>query len=160
MEARGRDEQKEAGKQLDQLLQELRVALPGVQMLFGFLLTVPFNERFQRLDVFARDVFYAVFTSTTLASVALIAPSAFHRIHKGRNVRALLGFANRSALSGLAFLGLSISGCAYLITTVVFGPGAARIAVACVATVIAFAWLVLPLASRVRDREHERPSVA
>jgi hypothetical protein len=152
MERRGRDEHEETGKQLDQLLQELRVALPGVQMLFGFLLTVPFNERFQRLHEFARDVFYGVFIATTLSSIALIAPSAFHRIHKGKEVHALLGFANKSALIGLGLLGIAITGCAYLITTVVIGTGAARVAVTAIAAVIAGAWLVLPILSRTHDR--------
>ncbi len=158
----GRDEQEDSGRQLDQLLQELRVAIPGVQMLFGFLLTVPFNERFQQLGHFAKGIFFLVFSATTLSCVALIAPSAFNRIHKGNDVSSLLSVANKLSLIGLGFLGVAIVGSTYLITAVAFGSGLARIAALVAAVATGGAWLVLPIVWRTRDRERAsgRTSVA
>ena len=63
-----------------ELLNELRIALPGVQILFAFLLTVPFTQRFPQLTIFQRDVFYLTLVATSLSTGCLIAPSAAHRL--------------------------------------------------------------------------------
>jgi hypothetical protein len=153
MNPRPRDEHEAPDKQLDQLLQEVRVAIPGVQMLFGFLLIVPFSERFPQLRVAARLVYFVVFAATTLACIALIAPSAFHRIHKGHDVRLLLSVGNKLTLTGLGFLGVALVGSTHLITTFVFGDVFAYIATLIVAVAVAGVWLILPIASRTRPRE-------
>ncbi len=155
MSNRGRDEQEDAGKQLDQLLQELRVAIPGVQMLFGFLLMVPFNDRFQHLGMFQKTIFFFVFAATTLSSIVLIAPSAYHRIHKGKDVDDVLSVSNKLALIGLALLGSAITGCVYLITGVVLGGAVARIATIVAAAATLGAWLLLPMSSGARHRVRE-----
>lgn len=165
----GRDEHEEAKEQLDELLQELRVAIPGVQMLFGFLLTVPFNERFHRLGEPQRGLFFVVFMSAALAIISLITPSAYHRIHRGKDVKQLLHFSNKFAIGGLALLSVSIVGAVYLISEVVFGVMIARIAAAVIAAAAVGAWFVLPLSAksgrdrrggRARRASSSRPSAA
>ena len=86
-----------------ELLNELRVALPGVQILFAFLLTVPFTQRFSTLTTLQRDVFFVTLLSTTLATACLIAPSAAHRIRFHKSDRSwLIEAANTLLLAGSA----------------------------------------------------------
>jgi hypothetical protein len=164
-----RDEHEDATQQLDQLLQEIRVAIPGVQMLFGFLLTVPFNERFHRLGTPQRSLFFVIFLSAAFATIALIAPSSYHRLHKGKDVRQMLSISNKLTIAGLAFLSISIIGSVYLLTEVVFGVMIGRIAAAVVAAAALGAWFVLPLSARLspgrsdaaaRRASSSRPSAA
>jgi hypothetical protein len=113
-------------RNFNELLGELRVALPGVQVLFAFLLTVPFAQGFTNLSGFERGLYFAVLLLTAIASAFLIAPTAYHRIQfrQGRKPQILM-FANRAALIGLAFLALAMSGAILLITHYLFGPAAA-----------------------------------
>jgi hypothetical protein len=113
-------------RNFNELLGELRVALPGVQVLFAFLLTVPFAQGFTSLSGFERGTYFAVLLLTAIASALLIAPTAYHRIQfrKGRKVQILF-FANRAAVVGLGFLALAMSGAILLITHFLFGPAAA-----------------------------------
>src|SRR6476660_3513803 len=88
-------------RQLVELLNELRVALPGVQMLFGFLLAVPFSQRFSTLDHAQRNLYYATFLAAALASACFIAPASFHRIVWRRNLkRTVVHFSSRLAIAG------------------------------------------------------------
>jgi hypothetical protein len=113
-------------RNFNELLGELRVALPGVQVLFAFLLTVPFAQGFTSLSGFERGTYFAVLLLTAIASALLIAPTAYHRIQfrKGRKVQILF-FANRAAVVGLGFLAMAMSGAILLITHFLFGPAAA-----------------------------------
>ena len=97
-------------RELIELLNELRVALPGVQVLFAFLLAVPFAQGWKRITAFQKDVFLVAFLATAVRSVLLIAPTAYHRLgwraeDKGRIVAA----SNKLAIAGLFFLAVSIS---------------------------------------------------
>ena len=86
-------------RELIELLNELRVALPGVQVLFAFLLTVPFSQRFAQTTEFQRDVYFSALMSVAVATALLITPSAFHRIRFRRRDKAyLLRVANRFAM--------------------------------------------------------------
>jgi hypothetical protein len=75
------DQRERVNRELGELLQELRVALPGVQVLFAFLLTVPFSQGFVKTTTFQRDLFFATLAATAVSTALLIAPSAWHRIH-------------------------------------------------------------------------------
>jgi len=133
-------------RNLGEMLQELRVALPGVQVLFAFLLVVPFNQRFTSLTDFERDTYFVILLLTGLASVFLIAPTAHHRLHFRRGRRKEIVFAaNALSIAGLATLAIAMTGSIFFIGHVVFGTAAA------VAVGIAFAllfgvmWFAAPL---------------
>lgn len=138
-------------RELIELLNELRVALPGVQVLFAFLLAVPFAQGWKHITSFQKDVFFVAFTASALSSAMLIAPSAYHRIawraeNKGRIVR----FGNRVAIAGLAFLALSIEAVVLLVADYVFALTAAIVAAAVLGVVFVIFWLAYPLVDRVR----------
>ncbi len=137
-------------RQLVELLNELRVVLPGVQMLFGFLLAVPFTQRFGTISDLQSNVYYGTFLAATGASVFLIAPASFHRIvwRHGRK-RQLLRVSNKLAITGTAFLAVAIAGSVGLVTSLLFGNTWAAGAAAFVAGLIAVVWFVLPFVSRL-----------
>jgi Family of unknown function (DUF6328) len=137
-------------RQLVELLNELRVVLPGVQMLFGFLLAVPFTQRFGTITDLQSNVYYGTFLAAAAASVFLIAPASFHRIvwRHGRK-RQLLHVSNLLAIVGTAFLAVAIAGSVGLVTSLLFGNVWAAAAAACAAGGIAMLWFVLPLVSRL-----------
>ena len=104
------EEERKRDRQMLELLNELRVALPGVQILFAFLLTVPFSVRFEKLTTFQRDVYYVTLIATALSAACLIAPSAAHRLRFHKGERAwLVESANRLMIAGLVFLAVALS---------------------------------------------------
>jgi hypothetical protein len=138
-------------RQLVELLNELRVALPGVQMLFGFLLAVPFSQRFSELDHAQRNLYYATFMSAALASACFIAPASFHRIVWRRNLkRTVVHISSGLAIGGTVFLAAAITGSVVLVTSLLFGSGAGAIAGGCCAGLIVALWYAVPLAYRLR----------
>jgi hypothetical protein len=133
-------------RELNELLGELRIALPGVQMLFAFLLTVPFYARFETLTASSRGVFFSTFTFTTIAAVFMIAPSSNHRISfRAQDKERLLLRANRFAIVGVAFLALAICGVMYFIAGMVLGKEWAPFAAGATAVLIALTWYLAPL---------------
>jgi len=146
-------------RQLVELLNELRLVLPGVQMLFGFLLAVPFTQRFGSVSELQRNVYYGTFLAATAASVFLIAPASFHRIvwRHGRK-RQLLQVSNKLAIIGTAFLAFAIAGSVGLVTSLLFGDTWAAAAAAFVAGLIAVIWFVLPFVSRLLGAPHDERS--
>ena len=144
------DEQKR-DRQMIELLNELRVALPGVQILFAFLLTVPFTQRFPRLTIFQRDVFYVTLVATTLSAACLIAPSAAHRLRFHQNERTwLIESANVLMIIGLAFLTVAIGSAFLLITDMLFDGPRVWIYSGAVWAVILGLWFGRPLYRQVR----------
>jgi len=140
-------------RELIELLNELRVALPGVQVMLGFLLTVPFTQRFGQLLDARRDTYYATFACTAVSVVLLIAPSAQHRLlFRHPDKEKLLLRANRLAIAGLALLALALAGAVFLITDLVFGSAAAAGGVAVIGALVAWYWYVVPLHARMRSR--------
>ena len=137
-------------RQLVELLNELRVVLPGVQMLFGFLLAVPFTQRFSTVSNLQNNLYYGTFLAAAAASVFLIAPASFHRIvwRHGRK-RNLLHVSNKLAIIGTAFLAVAIAGSVGLVTSLLFGNAWAACAAAFVAGLIAVVWFMLPFVSRL-----------
>ena len=141
-------------RELIELLNELRVALPGVQVLFAFLLTLPFTGEFGRLSEFEQDVYFATFCSTIVATASLMTPTAYHRLRwRRRDKESMLRTSNRAAVAGLAFLMVAIGGSAFLIADIVFGTTGAAITVVVTAALIAGLWFVLPLTREASDDE-------
>jgi O-antigen/teichoic acid export membrane protein len=135
-----------------QLLQELRVAQTGVQVLTGFLLTLPFQQRFTQLDSTMRTV-YLVTVACSIASTALlVAPVGLHRLlfrrHRMNNVVAS---AHRYAITGLLLLAIALAGVATVIFDAVAGPTAAWIAGGCTLVLLICVWFFLPLWQRSND---------
>jgi hypothetical protein len=154
----GRNEtpQERADRNLSELLQELRVALPGVQVLFAFLLTVPFTQKFGSLSDFEKDLYFGVLLSTAVASMFLISPSIWHRIlfrHQDKEYLVIL--SNRFALIGLAFLALAISGAVLLIAHVVFASAAAIASTAAIGGMLIALWYVGPLLRLLHVRREQ-----
>jgi hypothetical protein len=114
-------EERKRDRQMIELLNELRVALPGVQILFAFLLTVPFSNRFEQLTAFQRDVYYLTLIATVLCAACLIAPSAAHRLrfHKGER-EWIVESANRLMIAGLVVLAIALGLSVLLITDLMF----------------------------------------
>ncbi len=140
-------------RELGELLNELRVALPGVQVLFGFLLTTPFQAGFARISEFERDVYFATLLSTAAATVLLVAPAAQHRLlFRKRDKEAMLLRFNRYAVMGLLFLGASLCGATLLVTSLLFALSAAVSTAVAVAVGIAGLWVVRPLMLRAATR--------
>jgi hypothetical protein len=143
----------------DELLQEIRVTQTGVQILTGFLLTVPFSNRFEELTSFQRGVYLTVLAGSVLTTGLVVAPVAFHRVlFRQRRRELLVEWANRFAMAGLAMLALTVSGVVLLVVDVVIGPTQGWLAGGAVLLVLAVLWAVLPrVADRVDDSPHNRP---
>ncbi len=140
-------------RQMIELLNELRVALPGVQILFAFLLTVPFTQRFTAITDFQRDVFYITLLATTLSAACLIAPSAAHRLRFHQSERTwLIESANQLLIAGLAFLAIAIGAAFLLITDVLFDGARVWIYSAFVWCVILGLWFGRPLTRAARRK--------
>jgi hypothetical protein len=133
-------------RELIELLNELRVALPGVQVLFAFLLVVPFQQRFERLTALDRDVYFATVMAAMLATALLIAPSVLHRIRfRDTDKEWLILMSNRLALAGTFFIAVAMVGTVFLITNVVFGGWQATLATAASAVVFGGLWYGISL---------------
>jgi hypothetical protein len=142
---------------MGELLQELRVALPGVQILFAFLLTVPFSQGFDGLDEFQRELYFGVLLSTAVATALLIAPSANHRLlFRMRDKENLVRISNRLTIAGLGVLSLSLIGAILLISDILFKSPAPLIFTVATALIFVVLWVVLPLARRMQLSERER----
>jgi hypothetical protein len=133
-------------RELMELLQELRVVLPGVQVLLAFLLTAPFQQRFAQLPDTLRIVYFASVACATVATALLIAPSAHHRLRwrEGEKER-LLPMANREAIWGTVFLATAIVLALYVITNVLFATWIALVTAVLAVALFAWLWYVLPL---------------
>jgi Family of unknown function (DUF6328) len=143
----GEDSTKERrDRELMELLNELRVALPGVQVLFAFLLTVPFAQGFKDITTSQRNVYFAAVLCAATATAMLIAPSAYHRIQfREGDKERMLKISNALALGGLFFLAAAIVCSMYVITDVVIGGAWTPAVAAFFAGLFTLLWFVLPL---------------
>jgi len=145
----GRDEHQE----LVELLNELRVVLPGVQVLFAFLLTIPFTSRFRELSTFQDVLFAVTFLFAAFALVFLMTPTAYHRIRfRAGDDEAMLRISNRLTIAGLVCLAVSLEGAVILVGDLIPWKPMAAIAGATVGLLIVGLWFVLPVARAARDR--------
>jgi hypothetical protein len=148
------DKKQRQDRELIELLNELRVAIPGIQVLFAFLLTVPFTQRFPTVTTFQRDVYFVALLSSGLASAFLIAPSAQHRLlFRQRDKEHLLHVSNVLSIVGLGFLALAVVAVILLITDLLFGTAAVVIVTVAIALVFAVLWYLMPLARRRKTPE-------
>jgi hypothetical protein len=142
---RGEKPQEVLDRNVDELLQETRVATAGVQFLFAFLLTLPFTQRFGQLTDFQKDLYTVTLLSTTCAALVLIAPVSYHRVlFRQHEKQAMVAFADRALLGGLVLLLIGIASAVLLVLDVVLGRGAAVAASAAVSALGAGLWFALP----------------
>jgi len=139
-------------RELMELLNELRVALPGVQFLFAFLLIVPFQQVTQSISEFDRDVYFVALMSAVLATALLIAPAAQHRVlFRQKEKEQLLRRSNRSAFAGLVVLAVAISSAVLLVVDVLFSRTQAWVTAVVVLALLLWWWVLVPLWLRSRN---------
>jgi len=142
----GENEQERLNRNLDELLQELRVTQTGVQILTGFLLTLPFTQRFPELDDLQRYAYLGVLVGSVLATGLIIAPVAFHRMLFRRGQRRwLVRNANRAARLGLLALAVTTSGVVWLVFDLVTDRTVAGVAGALSLVFFGSLWAAYPL---------------
>jgi uncharacterized protein DUF6328 len=139
-------------RELIELLNGLRVILPGVQVLLAFLLTVPFSQGFPRSTSTDRIVYFATVLLTVAATGALTMPAAYHRIRfRQGDKEQMLRISNVFAIAGLVLLTFAMASVVFLITSVLYGIGAAVPVAVVVLAVLGFSWFAVPLLRKVED---------
>lgn len=142
----GEDEHERRARELIELLQELRVVLPGVQVLFAFLLTVPFSQGFESVSPLQQAVFFGTLVCTALSAGLLIAPSAHHRLLWRQQAREhRLRVANRLAIAGMVLLVPGMVGAMFVITDILFGSTAAAVGTSIITAFFVCVWFVVPI---------------
>jgi hypothetical protein len=138
-------------RELEELLQGLRVLLPGVQVLFAFLLTVPFSQRFQSVSPSDKGILLAALICAATASAFLIAPSAFHRVlFREREKEWIVLRANHMAIVGAIFLAAAMSLALFLVSDVLYGSAVAGVVAGALGVLIVILWYVIPAVRRAR----------
>ena len=146
------DEQSRLDRELIELMNELRVALPGVQILFAFLLTVPFNNRFENVTDLQKDVYFVTLVLTLVSTALLMAPTAYHRLRfRQRDKDRLLKIANRFAISGIGALALAMVAAIFFVTDFLFEVSAALGVAGAAGALLAVLWFALPLRPEIRE---------
>jgi glucose-6-phosphate-specific signal transduction histidine kinase len=149
--------QQRQNRELIELLNELRVALPGVQVLFAFLLAVPFANGFPKLSGTQRDVFFAAFIATALSTVLLIAPSSYHRLRwRQHDKERMLVISNALTIAGLFLLAVAITCVVFVITDFLFHRTWASLFTALVGAAFLLLWYGLPLGAAMWDLQRAR----
>jgi Family of unknown function (DUF6328) len=134
-----------------ELLQEIRVAQTGTQILFAFLLGVPFTQRFTEITTFERNVYFCTLLAAALASLFLIAPTAYHRIlFRQKEKTFVIGASHVLVLVGLSFVALAMTGVILLITDLLYSDQATAIITGITAGLFVLVWFVVPLSRRIR----------
>jgi Family of unknown function (DUF6328) len=150
-EDRSEDDQERLNRQMMELLNELRVAMPGVQILFGFLLTVPFQQRFSQVNDFQQTVYFVTLVTAAAAAAFLIAPSAYHRVmfeqHDKPNI---IQIGTVQLLVGLAALAIAMNGAVLLVTDVLFAAGTVTVTVVVLSTLYFTLWFGFGLVRRMQ----------
>jgi cation transport ATPase len=136
-----------------ELVEEHRLAMPGVQVLFAFLLILPFQNRFERLTSQQEYVYYAALLCATAAIVLLITPTAAHRIRwRQQDKEALLVMSTRAAIVATVFIAAAMTASVYLITDLLFGEPATVIVSSVVAAAFVTFWYGFPLYRRFKGQ--------
>jgi hypothetical protein len=147
------DKKHDLNRELIELLNELRVALPGVQVLFAFLLIVPFSNGWKNVTEVQRYVYFTAFVCAAVASAFLIAPSAYHRMRwREDDKEYMLVTSNRLAIAGAVFLAAGMTATVFLITDVLFGNHWAALVAALIGGMFAWLWFGLALVRDLVDR--------
>jgi hypothetical protein len=155
---RGERPQEVLDRNVDELLQETRVATAGVQFLFAFLLIVPFQQTIDRTSDFQRDVYFVALAAAAVATALLIAPAAQHRVlFRQHDKEALLHRSNRAALAGLVVLALAIASAVLLVVDVLFTRTLAWVTAGGVAALLMWWWVAVPFWKRSHNRQDNPP---
>ena len=142
----------ELDQEWGELVEEHRLAMPGVQVLFAFLLILPFQNRFEDLTTQQEYVYYAALLCATVAIILLITPTASHRIRwRKQDKEALMVMSNRAAIAATVFIAAAMTASVYLITDVLFGEPATVIVASLVAATFVTFWYAFPLYRRLKD---------
>jgi membrane-bound acyltransferase YfiQ involved in biofilm formation len=148
---RTEEEQEQLNRQMTELLNELRVAMPGVQVLFGFLLAVPFQQRFQTVDEFQRDVYFVALVAAAVATALLIAPSAYHRIAFGQHEKPrIILVGTVQFIWGLFALAVAMNAAVLLVTDFLFQAATVVVTMAVLVSLFATLWFGFGLWRRLR----------
>jgi hypothetical protein len=135
-----------------ELLQEVRVAQTGTQILFAFLLGVPFTQRFGEVTSFQQTVYFGTLLAAAVASAFLIAPSAYHRIlFRQKEKQFVIDASNVLIIVGLAFVALAMSGVILLITDLLYKETTTAIVTAVIVLLFVVLWYVVPITRRIRE---------
>jgi hypothetical protein len=136
-----------------ELLEEIRVLIPGAEVLFGFLLAIRFTSEFSRLTTVQEYVYFVTLVSTAVALVLLLAPAVHHRLRfREGDKEYLLRKANREAIAGSAAIAVAFSGVLYVVTDLIFGTGQALVVTIAFLAFTAWRWWALALYRAVTDR--------
>jgi len=147
-----KSDERDPGDELIELLNELRVALPGVQVLFAFLLAIPFTNRFSTLNAVQHDVYFLALMSAVAGTVLLIAPSSLHRLlWRQAHTERILVTSNRLTIAGMVFLALAMVASVFLIADVLYARWLAAAWAAVAAVLFGIFWYALPLRHRARN---------
>jgi magnesium-transporting ATPase (P-type) len=137
-------------REMNELLQELRVILPGVQVLFAFLLTVAFTQRFTEISSYQKNIYFTALMSTAFATVFFIAPTSQHRLLWRQHARSQrLWLANWLLIVGSVFLAVGVSCVVFLVADFIYGGTTAAVATALVVGAVLVLWYLLPLVQRL-----------
>ena len=152
---RRKAEHEDPGEKLDrelaELHQELRVALPGVEVLFGFQLGLPFTQRFNSIAPLQEVVYLGSFLATAVAIALLIAPVAFHRLRwRQYDKDKLLRLGNRMLVTGLVFLAASFAGMVFVVTDMILGRSYSAVMSGVLLLLFGWLWFALPLGRRLQ----------
>jgi hypothetical protein len=148
----GESPKERTDRELIELLNELRVALPGVQVLFAFLLAVPFAQGWRRVTEFQKDVFFVAFIATAVSSALMIAPSSYHRLLWRREDKFhIVETGNRLMIAGLFALAVAIESVVLLVADYLFSRTTAIVTTVCLGLVFVVFWYGLALLARLRD---------
>jgi hypothetical protein len=153
--ATGREEteQERADRNLQEMLGELRVALPGVQVLFAFLLVVPFNQGWADVTSFQRTLYLVTLLLTAASTICLIAPTVHHRLQfRKQQKEHIVTTGNRIVIAGLTLLAIAMTGAVLLVTDVIYGTGTTLAAAGGAALAFAVLWYLIPLRQRLANR--------
>lgn len=140
--------QEEQRERYRELLEELRTIIPGAEVLFAFLLTVPFASRFSELDRAGRIVFAVSLLSVSTATLLFLAPAAYHRIVGHGDRTARLSFGVRTALAGMTLVAVSITCAVFVVVRFLFGLAMGTAAATGVAVIALVTWGLIPFARR------------
>ena len=142
----GESQKERVDRELIELLNELRVALPGIQVLFAFLLTVPFSQRFAQVTALQRTTFFFAFCMTAISSVLLIAPTIIHRLEfRTGDKEEILQVSNRLAIVGTLFLAAAITAVIFLLSDILYNGALPIVTTVVIGGLLVAVWYALPL---------------
>jgi Family of unknown function (DUF6328) len=150
----GESAKERVDRELIELLNELRVALPGIQVLFAFLLTVPFTQRFPQVTTTQRTTFFFAFINTAISSILLIAPTVIHRLEfRAGDKEQVLKISNQLTIAGTFFLAAAIISVVFLISDVLYDGALPVITTIVIGLLVLGVWYAVPLQRRLSGAE-------